>query len=48
MKRFFIVIAVAVAAVFCWMAHQDHIDSTSATAPNGDPIGAQHPRSEQP
>lgn len=46
MKRILIILALAIlgAAV---LAVLDYYDSSAGTAPNGEPIGAQHPRSGQ-
>jgi hypothetical protein len=38
---------IAIVAALCLVA-KDFNDPATATAPNGEPVGAQHPRSEQP
>lgn len=43
-----VLILIACVAFIGWSLYADYNDPTSATAPNGEPIGAQHPRSERP
>ncbi len=49
MKRFLfgLLIALAFLGLFYGLFLADFKDSSSAIAPNGEPIGAQHPRSGQ-
>lgn len=47
MKRILIVMALVAIALVGWSIYADFNDSSAGTAPNGEPIGAQHPRSEQ-
>lgn len=44
MKRILLVLALAALALVGALIYAD---STAATAPNGEPIGAQHPKREQ-
>lgn len=47
MKRILIGLLI-LAAILGALFYADFKSPTSATAPNGEPIGAQHPRSERP
>lgn len=48
MKRIIIGALVVITVATFVAAVVDFYNPTSATAPNGEPIGAQHPRSERP
>lgn len=43
---FAVTLLIAIVGGAMWLAYTD--ESTGAKAPNGEPIGAQHPRSERP
>jgi hypothetical protein len=47
MKRIAFALLIA-AAILGALFAADFFDPTSATAPNGEPVGAQHPKSERP
>lgn len=46
MKRFLLILALGLIGAVV-LAALDYYDPTTGTAPNGEPIGAQHPRSGQ-
>jgi hypothetical protein len=48
MKKAFALVALLAIAAAGWMLYADYTDSTAGTAPNGEPVGAQHPKSERP